>query len=319
MNNMEKFEYLAYMFNVRTNGKKFENFVVNAIYSKIGNNELVPVTQQYVRNPKDRRKYYLLDLYFPQINYGIEVDERHHLSDDNMQLDKIREEDICSAISCEEGRIEIFKVVYNGDQKLSIMQSYDEICMQIDREVEIINSRIAKIEKVNGEKIKWQSNEEMKNEIMKRGTFCISDKVEYKGITDIYNITGHHAKQLRRCFYRLNINYYLWVPTLAVKSDDGNVECSNNYENYLTEDGTRIIEIDKKDRWKEKDLNEEEFKKGSKRVVFMKLRDKFGKRCVRFVGVYEALRIDSASHQKQRLYRRVSDTIQIKDLYPDNK
>ena len=51
----------------------------------------------------------------------------------------------------------------------------------------------------------------------------------------------------------------------------------------------------------------------------MKLRDKFGKRCVRFVGVYEALRIDSASHQKQRLYGRVSDTIQIKDLYPDKK
>ena len=47
---MEKFNHIAYMFNERTKGKKYENYVVNAIYTKINNPELIPVTQQCVRN-----------------------------------------------------------------------------------------------------------------------------------------------------------------------------------------------------------------------------------------------------------------------------
>ena len=71
----EQLDHIAYMFNVRTKGKKYENFIVNAIYTKVDNPDLMPVTQQYVRNPKDSRKYYLLDLYFPQINFGVEIDD----------------------------------------------------------------------------------------------------------------------------------------------------------------------------------------------------------------------------------------------------
>lgn len=79
---MDKLEYLALMLNQRTNGKKYENFVINAIYARIANLELIPETQKYVKNPNypdsDNKKYYLLDLYFPQLNYGIEVDEPVH-------------------------------------------------------------------------------------------------------------------------------------------------------------------------------------------------------------------------------------------------
>ena len=78
---MDKFNHLSYMFNVRTKNKKYENFVVNAIYNRVGNMELEPITQQYVCNPNDPRKYYLIDLYFPQINYGIVVNESQHLGE----------------------------------------------------------------------------------------------------------------------------------------------------------------------------------------------------------------------------------------------
>ena len=59
----EQLDHIAYMFNVRTRGKKYENFIINAIYTKVGNPDLIPVTQQYVRDPNDSNKYYLLDLY----------------------------------------------------------------------------------------------------------------------------------------------------------------------------------------------------------------------------------------------------------------
>ena len=44
----EHLDHIAYMFNVRTTGKAYENFIVNAIYTKVGESELMPVTQQYV-------------------------------------------------------------------------------------------------------------------------------------------------------------------------------------------------------------------------------------------------------------------------------
>ena len=67
----EQLDHIAYMFNVRTKGKKYENFIVNAIYTKVGNPDLMPVTQQYVKDPNDLSKYYLLDLYFPQIKIAV--------------------------------------------------------------------------------------------------------------------------------------------------------------------------------------------------------------------------------------------------------
>ena len=88
----EQLDHIAYMFNVRTKGKKYENFIVNAIYTKVGNPDLMPVTQQYVRNPNDSRKYYLLDLYFPQINFGVEIDEGQYMSEEHQASDKERAE-----------------------------------------------------------------------------------------------------------------------------------------------------------------------------------------------------------------------------------
>ena len=128
----ERLDHIAYMFNVRTKRKKYENFIINAIYTKVNNPELMPVTQQYVKNGN---KYYLLDLYFPQINFGVEIDEGHHLNEENKESDKVREEGIKTAIACEEVRIPIYNE--NGKKR-----SYKDICQDIDSIVELIQKKI---------------------------------------------------------------------------------------------------------------------------------------------------------------------------------
>lgn len=47
---MEKLDHLSIMLNRRTTGKKYENFVINSIYTKLSNPDLIPITQQYVKN-----------------------------------------------------------------------------------------------------------------------------------------------------------------------------------------------------------------------------------------------------------------------------
>ena len=168
----EQLDHVAYMFNVRTKGKKYENFIVNAIYAKVDNPDLMPVTQQYVRNPKDSRKYYLLDLYFPQINFGVEIDEGQHMSDECQVLDKARTEAIKSAIGYEEARISIV------DKKTGQKRSYPEISKDID----LIVLRIKqKIDDLGG--VKWVTNEEKKRSlgIIKNGPgiFDIKQDVTY--------------------------------------------------------------------------------------------------------------------------------------------
>ena len=301
----EQLDHIAYMFNVRTKGKKYENFIVNAIYTKVGNPDLMPVTQQYVRNPNDSRKYYLLDLYFPQINFGVEIDEGQHMSEEHQASDKERAEAIKNAIKCEEARIPIV------DETTGEKRSYAEICKDIDIIVQKIKQ---KIEDNGG--VKWVTNEEKKQSlgIVKNGpgTFSIEQDVTYRSITEIYNIcggcrgTGKDAKSLQKGFYRLNSKYYLWVPTLTIDDSSAN----SRYSNYLNDDSTVITEINNKSQgWEQKSYPGE-----SDRIVFMRMKDIYGRPCIRFIGVFRYKQGDS----KQCTHERVATSINISDLLSDN-
>ena len=302
----EQLDHIAYMFNVRTKGKKYENFIVNAIYTKVCNPDLMPVTQQYVRNPNDSRKYYLLDLYFPQINFGVEIDEGQHMSEEHQASDKVREEAIKNAIKCEEARIPIV------DKETGDKRSYAEICNDIDIVVQKIKQKIAEIGGV-----KWETNDEKKQRlgIVKNGSgvFNIEQDVTYRSITEIYNIcggcrgTGEPAKSLQKGFYRLNSNYYLWVPTLTV--DDSSV--ASKYSNYLNEDGTIITEINNNPQGWET----ENYPGDSKRIVFMRMKDIYGRPCIRFIGVFRYKQGDS----KQCTHERIATQVKISDLLPNKK
>ena len=308
-NTSDRLGYLANMLNVRTKGKAYENFIVNAIYTKVNNKNLVPVTQQYVKNPKDKRKYYLLDLYFPQLNYGIEIDERHHLAEHNRVSDIEREEAVKSAIECEEDRIPIFN--QDGSPR-----TFEEVSKDIDRVVENIKCRITE----NGPLI-WETNEDLKSKAIKRGRFVVSDNIYYESITEIYNIcggkrTGPHkgekADSLQKCYYRLNDKFKLWVPPLAIRNSDGTYSDSKKgYRNLLSEDYTILTEI-AKEPWKHpnKDIQ-------YNRVVFMRMRDRFGKPCIKFIGVFKQIKSDE-SNCNSREYERIAEEVCIDNLKISN-
>ena len=300
----EQLDHIAYMFNVRTKGKKYENFIINAIYTKVANPNLMPVTQQYVRDTNDLSKYYLLDLYFPQIKFAVEIDERQHISEECQVLDRKRTEAIKNALQCEEIRISIV----DGTTKKN--RSYAEICNDIDLVVLKIKERI---EEKGG--VEWVTNDEKKKSLglIKNGsgTFNIEQDITYCSITEIYNIcggcrrTGEDAIRLQKGFYRLNSKYYLWVPTLTSKGRSG----GSKYSNYLNDDGTVITEINHNPQgWKKYSC------KGD-RVVFMRMKDLYGRPCIKFIGVFQYRQGDS----KQCTHERIATQVKISNLLPNNK
>ena len=324
---MEKFEHMSRMFNNRTVNKKYENFVVNTIYTKIGNYELIPVTQQCVRNingkkknadGSEKHKYYFLDLYFPQLNYGIEVDEGQHENFEHKMSDTERAENIKAAIDCEEGRITIFENDGNT------FRSFEDITSQIDREVEKIQKMIDDKEN-DGKKIKWLTNEEKRAEVFERGNFDVNEDkdVVYAGINQIYNLLGYPNKT-RKAFLKLNDAYSLCVPTLTIV-EDGKTNKDPKWQNSLNEDRTEIIERDSKnDKELRAGVGEEcyahlsdkkQYDYTSKRVVFMKMKDIFGQKVVKFIGVFQFTKAELQDDGSCiRHYERVGTRVNISDL-----
>lgn len=299
---MEKTEHLARMLNKRTSGKIYENFIINAIYQKIGNLELMPITQQYVKDPDDSRKYYLIDLYFPQVNYGIEVDEAQHNAEQNIIADHEREQMIKAAIDCTPGRIKVF----NSDFSLKPL---DEIYRQIDTQVEIIIEKIRNLPTP----LEWKDNDDLKADVIGRGYFDISDNVSYINITEIYNLLGHNAKRLGKCFWYLKKPYCLWVPTLAVKLDDGTTIIKAGWENTMNEERTVIYERDKGST--KGDVRYED----ELRVVFMKMKDSFGRDCRKFIGVFKWVNTYHDGSDTIYVYERVAQRVNISDLMNDGR
>ena len=83
-----KLTYLSNIFS-KIDRKGFETYVIARIWNKLDNLDIEIVSQQYV---KRENGYALLDLYFPQINYGVEVNEAYHLS--QPEEDKMRKQEV---------------------------------------------------------------------------------------------------------------------------------------------------------------------------------------------------------------------------------
>ena len=83
-----KLNYLSKTFS-KIDKKGIETYVISRIWNKLDNLDIKIVCQQYV---KRENGYALLDLYFPQINFGVEIDEGQHMSEEHQASDKERAE-----------------------------------------------------------------------------------------------------------------------------------------------------------------------------------------------------------------------------------
>ena len=85
----KKLDELTYYAKLLTKlrNKKYEFYVVSRIIHLLNDTEIQFTTQQLVRKKDGKR--YLIDLYFPQFKIAVEIDESHHLS--NEEADRTRE------------------------------------------------------------------------------------------------------------------------------------------------------------------------------------------------------------------------------------
>ena len=306
----------------RKNGKKKAGMLCDQCHLQRllqRNIEIEPVAQQVVRRFDGHgHKFALIDLFFPAVNIGIEVDEEGHLKSEH--VDKIREEAVLHVLYEENGfdstklKPEVQILAPDLDEtavsellRIKTYLGYDALEQQINEAVDEICRRASLIRDRNPEALKWVTPEEHQAEISRRGWIATDDRVIFSNVREICecispaNKPGGKGKSTSSVILKSTEEpSMLWCPKLAIRDENGSVTAvSDGWVNEFLPDG-RIKEWNDNPAKMAKNLK----KHWLPRPTFMQMRDSLGRPGYRFIGVYKRLKGDLA---QPRIYERISD------------
>ena len=291
----ERFDYIARTLS-RTKRKEYENYVVNAIWNRLSTTEIKPVSQQYIKHDNG---YYLIDLYFPQLNIGIECDEGYHKQ--NVEQDSHREITI----------FDILKQVKNISEyralHVDVTRSYMEIEEEINCHVQTIHSCI-ELQKNNGNFSEWRDilpQEYFAN----KDIITIDNDIAFRTIAETCNaLFATTYMNIQRSWFvpstfreKYGQQYKVWFPKLAVEGK----AVSRDWHNELSQNGKNIIEFNESSADKTYDLKDEHY---IPRVTFTQVQDPITrKREYRFVGVFKLTGVEG----NKTVYTRIADSFPL--------
>jgi very-short-patch-repair endonuclease len=247
----------------RTKNKKYEMYVVNRIINLINDFDIKFITQQYVSRPNG---FALTDLYFPQFEIHIEVDEPHHKK--NIIPDKIRESDIVNATGCSD----------------PIRINVDKTILEINNQIDNVVKKICELkQKQQSSFVAWDIEAEFNPDTyINLGYIDIKDNVAFHTIADGCNCFGHNYKGYQRAGAKHTryTDIGLWFPKLYSNKDWNNYE--NSDQTIITEEPKTEKYINFTKKYLENIDNEL-----SKQIVFARVKDNLGNILYRFRGMYE--------------------------------
>ncbi len=280
---MTEIDYLIKQFS-KTNKKNFENYVITRIWHLLNQTDIKIITQQYVKRKKG---YALTDLYFPQFDLHIEIDEPHHIKQYNLDID--RETDIIEATKHKFQRIK-----YSNELK--------KVNKQIDEIVSLILN-LRKKQILNSNYEKWDLKKEFNpNYYRKKGYLDVDENPAFRKIVDACNCLGQNYIGCQKAYVKSKKfpEYHLWFPKFYENQD---------WDNRLDTDAVTIIERPKNT---DKAISHYIYSMNNpvKRIVFPRSKNNLGYTLYRFKGIYEP-DIKKSSVNKGIFYRRISKNIAI--------
>lgn len=277
---MNKRDYIIRQIS-KTNKKNYENYVVTGIWHLVSNINLKIITQQYVVRPNG---YALTDMYFPQINFHIEIDEPHHYK--QKMADLTRESDIIDATG-------------HKIKRIDISLNLDEIDSEIRATALEIKDLVCEF-KSKGQFLDWNLDMEFDpNYYKSKGKISLDEGATFLRVVDICNCFGHKYDGYYKgwAINNLDKSQHLWFPKFYENA---------HWDNKISDDGLTIIEKHKAKDSKHfnKIINEE-----TERVTFPRVRDNLGFTFYRFKGVFK-LDKNESSHENGLIYKRIKTEVQ---------
>lgn len=278
---MDKFKYIQKQFS-RANGKTLELYVTTRLWHKLDRQDIEFITQQPIKGDSNGR--YFTDIFFPQLNLHIEIDEAYHKKLSQQERDQLRQLDIVNVTGHKILRVDATKTI-------------DEVNLQIDSIIEKINSLIEEL----GEDFEpWDGIDKPPSYYIDKGYIDYKENALFRRIVDACNCFGLNYKGNQRAYVKhpIEAECALWFPKLYENEE---------WDNSISEDNLIIKEkyIGNKSTWKEAiEVNINKLRK--KRLVFAKVKSPLGWIMYRFMGIYE-LDIDASLESEYSVYRKISD------------
>jgi very-short-patch-repair endonuclease len=261
----EDLRYYATIFK-KIRNKKYELFVISRIVHRLSDPELEFNTQQLV---KAGNKHFYLDLYLPQLNISIEVDESYHAREVQAIKDREREKVILNAASLEKP----MRISVSG-------KSFDEVCAEIDDVAKIIKRRKSELKSAKAF-IPFEKKYDTGYWLRKR-KLSVSDDARFKKHIDVAKIFGKNMDGHQKALIKLPDGGFVWFPKIYD---------NDQWENDLLMNGKKIVQKrvpDSKPVSKEsKPAKKSQVSIGDKMYVFAHHRDEFGDIYYAFKGVFE--------------------------------
>ena len=272
----KKLDELTYYAKLLTKlrNKKYEFYVVSRIIHLLNDTEIQFTTQQLVRKKDGKR--YLIDLYFPQFKIAVEIDESHHLS--NEEADRAREREIISSAD-----VKFFRIQCNHNSNIeSVHESIDKL---IDEEIRPLKNN------KDFRPYSYQDEFSVKP-WLKAGKLRISDGAKFRTHADVLRLFGKNYKLHQAGSSPLNEKVQVWFPKLYKNKD---------WINSISPDG-KIIEQTRVG-------NDMEIKEIKNSIVFAHQADVLGNIYYSFKGIFRCTR-----HTKNEIsYERIATEVIFSD------
>ena len=282
--------------------KPWELYVISRVIHLLDDLEVEFICQQVVLLDDGDRKF--ADLYFPQFNIYLEVNERGgHSSEEDQKLDKVRQDEILRAIGARQEKIENFSSDEHGDVTDS---SLEEINQKVDNFVALL--RKYKQEQILRNAFEpWDTlKKHDPAKFLKKGFLDVSENPSFLTHKDALRCFGYKKGHYQKAAWKAASweGAFVWFPHF-IKRDDWLNEFSEDekviYETKLTANENIGQKSDAND------INQI-------RYTFAKTRDKLGNTLYRFVGVFKTVsRSKDAFGRSLWTHKKVSDRIVIPD------
>ena len=287
-----KLEYITRMLT-KISHKRLESYVIHRIWDTLNNPDVHFVFQQYV--VRKEGKYALADLYLPQINLVVEIDEPAHFQ--NKEADTIREREISKLLQVV--RIKCYNETDGGAEPCSL----EELNLRTDVVIEIIKSKISEL----GSDFKPWKGVDTVEYVRKRGYISVGENVSLYTIDDIAAIFGTRPKH--RGFLRASgvgvpnrPNEVVWWPNTNHKL----------WNNSISEDGKTITEFPKDTKERTNHMRRY-LDSQEKRITFLRYKDWLGITSYRFVGVFQ-INPSKSEIENKCVWERISDTYELNNI-----
>lgn len=286
-----KLDYMARLFK-KISHKRFECYVIQRIWHRLDDDRLKFVAQQYIRRNKINNKYALADLYIPQVNIIIEVNEAYHYASERKKgIDRVRNAEISQIANATVIVVDCTKPLL-------------EIHAQIESIIYIIKEKVKELESI-GRFEPWYDGAMLVEYYKRKGVVKVEDNVSFRTIDDICKIFGTSTKSHSAgASLPGRTDYKLWFPSTSN---------SGGWNNKLINDDT--IEEYNKDGVKNQKhyigiINEYIHQSCHKRVTFLKYKDDLGFDLYRFVGVFK-LDYSNSVKENRTVWKKDRDTFPI--------